>query len=535
MDTPNIQPEIIEPKKKRFPIRALVYTLGIGFALFIGFFIGKVAPDECTKSVLGAQTPDSLISHIALALNLSTIHLASSPTPTTPTLHIMVFPTATPTTAPLHLIIIPTATPTSAPLHLIIIPTATPTEVPLHLIILPTASPTPVASHLSLNLSNINLITPTPLFPINFNPLPSIPPTPVPLNSSQIQDIMTNNGITMSDPQITPNPGAQSITVKGKLEDKIFGIIPITYTADIKVNQRYGQVESISKPWWRQLFNYSITDPLTTGDCKNILSDTGCVKSGCEWHAAQKICSVECDLLHDKNWCTSMNGCRYYDLCGKCGDSDAPPEPSCSCNSTKLPTLCSAATDCEWHPECVNNGGACTDKGTDSMKACGNCTNISGQDVCNELYNYGCMFYPGCGKCGKTVFINTGDTGVPDSCTCENLNDSMTKCNGTAGCEWHSECASSYKCLPGGLDSYKACGCEGIVGQDACTKTPLCQYYATCGKCGYPNSPPNQSCSCSALKSEDLCKVGYNCEWHKECGHDGACAIQGTSSAEACK
>ena len=514
MDTQDAQPLENKPRKKSLFVRVLVYTLGIVFFILIGFMAGRVSTGECGKVVLGAHTPsDSLLSSLAMLLKVNpeiptqqTVTVQSIPTPTTQPNQWPTFPSPTPTPQPNNW---PTFTS----------PTPTPT-------LQPSQSPTPS-------------------------------PTSAPIAQDKIKNIVSNAGITLVNPKITTDTNSKNVIVNGDVQDKLFGIIPVSFQTSIKVNQVTGVVTSVAKPWWQNLIpnpfapkvacssllgessclsngcEYwsdcnkceSFTTPYDpTCTCDSIKDKNTCSQGGCEWHSDKSICTIPCSGITDKNYCDNYPGCRYYDTCGKCGDANSPPSTSCKCTSNKNSTTCGAATDCEWHPECISGGGACADKGLDSIMACGkSCDNIAGQEACTKT---GCTFYPRCGLCH--------DYPPPDSCLCHVIKN-QTTCDSATGCEWHPECAGGLNCVSKGASSLDACGdCININSKDACSNTAACHYYDTCGKCGFLDAPPDPSCSCAALKSSDECAAGWNCKWYSECGAGGSCANTGLNSVKAC-
>ena len=539
----------LKPKQRSLFVRAAAYTIAVVLYILVGFIAVSIPPKEQGKLVLGAQTSsDPLSSELSMLLNVNpkvptqVIYntIQATPTPTPQTNHWPTFSTSTPTPQPSQWPHPATPTPTVQPNQWPNPITSTPTPQPNQWPTFVTSTPTPMQNQ----WPHPSSLTPTPQ--LSQSPTPS--PTNAPLAPSKLKQIVSNAGITLINPKITTDLSSKNIIINGDSQDKLFGIIPVSFPVSIKVNQINGVVVPVSKPWWQKL----LTNPFTKVTCSNSLSESSCIKNGCEywsdcnkcqdfttpydptctcdsikdkntcngggceWHSDKSICTIPCKDITDKNYCANYLGCRYYDTCGKCGDSNSPPSTSCKCTSNKNPTTCGAATDCQWHPECISGGGACADKGVDSIKACGEtCDNIAGQQACTDT---GCTYYPRCGLCHSYP--------PPDSCLCHVIKN-QTTCDSATGCQWHPECTGGLNCIVKGASSLDACGdCMNINSKDACNNSGKCHYYDTCGKCGAIDDPPDPSCSCAALKGSDECAVGWNCKWHPECGGGGVCASQ---------
>ena len=263
-----------------------------------------------------------------------------SPTPT-PTSHWPTFPSPTPTPTS-HWPTFPSPTPTPQPSHWPTFPSPTPTPQPSHWPTFPSPTPTPQPSHWP---------TPSP------NAWPSPSPAKTPLNADQMKKIISNAGITVTGQEIPASASAHTIVIHGAEMNKLFGLIPISYPVLVSIDRISGLIQNISRPWWTIILNPQLT-------------------------------SEKCENINTKNQCNSTSGCRYYGTCGKCGDANNPPDPSCKCSADVFTNQCNNTGDCQWYSECV--GGVCGDKGLNSYQACGGCENINTKNQCNSTS--GCQY-----------------------------------------------------------------------------------------------------------------------------------------------
>jgi hypothetical protein len=470
---------VFKLNKRSLPVRISAYTLAIVFFIVIGFITGRASPNKCNSSVLGAQTSsNSLLSNLALLLkvnpeiqtqqlNATQIIITPSPTPKSqwPT-----FPTTTPTATPKSqwpTPPTPTATPKS---QWPTFPTTTPTATPK------SQWPTPP--------------TPTPLA----YQWPSPTPTSAPITPDKIKQIVNGAGITLTNTEATMSLNTNSYTIKGNVQDKILGLIQISYPATLSVDGNGGMTESIAKPWWQKIFINPFTNLVS---CTSLTGETSCIK----------------------------NGCSYWSECGKCEDVTTPYVPACSCYATKNKGSCDSSASCEWHSECAG-GGACAAIGASSKISCGGCLNVNGEDACNKEGS-GCGFDSNCGRCE--------DPYVPDpTCTCASVK-SKSACSAAASCEWHSECAGGGACAALLTSSKVACGgCGNVVGENACNKEgSYCGFDSNCGRCEDPYVP-DPTCTCDSDKTKSACDSAASCSWHSECAGGGACASLLANSEVAC-
>ena len=365
MSAPNIQPVLHKAAKKSFLIRALACILVIVFAVLVGYITGRILPNECGKSVLGAQWP-TFPSPTPTPTPISQWPHPATPTPTltpTPKSQWPTFPSPTPT---------PTPTPTSQ--WLILSPTPTPVN---HW---PTFSPTPTPAPTGTHGPTTS--------GCGGSHGPTTGTTSMPITPDKLEELTSNIGITLINPGITTSPtpsgshgpttssGSGShgpttgtnqptansdITFKGNMQDKILGLIQISYPATLSVNANGGITVSTNKSWWQKIFTNPFSS-ITSGliSCTSLTGESSCIK----------------------------NGCTYWSDCGKCEATTTPYNPTCSCSTIQSPGTCNSSVSCEWHPECAG-GGACVGIGSSSKIACSGCGNIIGQNAC---YAAGCTY-----------------------------------------------------------------------------------------------------------------------------------------------
>jgi hypothetical protein len=288
------QPSEFKQKKDSFFIKITAYALVLVFFVLLGNFADSL--DTENNSVLGIQTPNTFKSLLAFIPNLNgripAVQVIPQmniilPSPTPTLMHVLLFPTATPT---IHFILFPTATPT---IHFVLFPTSTPTPIPSAtpyptytpyptnipeptFTPIPTSTPVSTQTYLPVPTSedsnplmgpagtelNTDITTPVPteFSEISPSPLPTTTPTNAPLNPERAKQIINNAGINLTKPEIATNVETQKSTINGVVTDKLLGIIPVSYPVVIKVNTASGEIENISKPWWRKIFSGLFTD-----------------------------------------------------------------------------------------------------------------------------------------------------------------------------------------------------------------------------------------------------------------------------------
>ena len=260
-----------------------IHVIAVSFFLAVGYFAGKMTAPGCSQPVLGVQTPDSLLSRMALFFTPGEILFPNlSPIPLDPA----VKPTHVP------IIKIPTIAPDL--IHINFPPSGegdagVPPDDNAGLEENPTPVPkTPAADENTASGGNQKTVSPpspTPqyyLYPPTATPTidTSIPdqemmfpddttghtketsssattPEPVlqqPFNADQIKRIINLAGISMEKPEIMMNIEVPGLTIKGTVKDKIFGVFPISYPVTIHMDASTGQIKSVDFPWWRKLF-----------------------------------------------------------------------------------------------------------------------------------------------------------------------------------------------------------------------------------------------------------------------------------------
>jgi hypothetical protein len=321
MDTPDTQPELVQPVKKSNYLSLFVGIMGIGALVLLSYMGGKASVSGCTNSVLGVQSPNWVTSQVAMLFNLNTekpanyqnnFQLAPTETPAVPE------PTAEPT-------IEPNETPSMIWGGINRNPKPTETPAPNNKII------TPGDKSSGMENNQTPVLTPTPEYKYNWNrnystptptpnnviieaTIPTITPTPkptmAPLSSQQVKQIIDTTGIIIAKPEITTNSETPGFTITGEIKDKLFGLLPVSYPVVIKMNEDSGKIDNVTIPWWRTLFGNPFAGGITKIRCGDgICSQTEnydsckldcapvCGNAICEYGEGQDTCPVDCELF----------------------------------------------------------------------------------------------------------------------------------------------------------------------------------------------------------------------------------------------
>jgi len=315
MDTPKIQPSTGSTKDKFIFKPVLIAILGIVFFI-IGFATGKMSTLGRNKSVLGAQTSNSVSSRLlALLFNfdfekpsqqINTLQLA--PTGQQPTTE----PSPTPEDDGPSMIWSginrnpqPSSTPT--PNNVITVPEPTVDD----------QAPTPTPQY-KYDWGRNNPSTPTPNkmkveTPMEVEAtLSGIVKTPsktsiVPI---EVQNFIEGAGAQIDGLQIIKKEGETGVHVSGELRERLFGFLTVGYPISIKVDQDMGTIESVSIPWWRTLFGNPFAGNITKIRCGDGICNSSesyitckadcapvCGNGICEYGEGQDTCPADCEIL----------------------------------------------------------------------------------------------------------------------------------------------------------------------------------------------------------------------------------------------
>jgi hypothetical protein len=328
MDNQDVQPLIVKSEKKLSSIQILLGSLGIIVIILTSFLLGKFSESECSKSVLGVQTSDSLISRLAYVFNLNKEGISQQST-------YQLAPTSIPTEEP-------AAEPTNTE--------DTPSMIWSGLNRNPKPTSTPASNNVittpeddSADNSDPSTATPTPKYRTNWDrtiptptktmdeiisekenkfndqsdnrktkPTPILTPKPTPekIEPAQVKQIIGNVGINIEKPEITTNPEKPGYTINGEIKDKLFGLLPVSYPVIVKINETSGDIENVSVPWWRTLFGNPFVGNISKircgdgicsttenyGNCKADCTPV-CGNGICEYGEGQDTCIADCEMI----------------------------------------------------------------------------------------------------------------------------------------------------------------------------------------------------------------------------------------------
>jgi len=331
MDTSTIQSPVVKPHKKLCFIHVAA-TLVIVIIVVMSYLLGQSTSAQCTNSVLGAQTPSSLVSRLALLFNISnerrivpaTENIQFVPAAESPAIQFTVEPTeAANDDEPTMIWAGSNRDVNATPRPTAIVPTTNPESFDINENTNRKQTPTPTIQYKSVGGRYSSTPTPAPVDVAPEQEKDSLDssddskkpskgmPTPTPMRETlqpdQIQEIIDLAGIPLVKPEMKTNLESTGISVTGAMKDTLFGIFPISYPVTMNINEESGAIENISIPWWRTLFGNPFTGNISQIRCGDgICSSTErydtcasdctpiCGNGMCEYGEGQDTCAFDC-------------------------------------------------------------------------------------------------------------------------------------------------------------------------------------------------------------------------------------------------